>query len=248
MKYMGSKRAMLQNGLGTLLEQEIVGAKRFVDLFTGSSAVALHVAQKFGLTLIQEAEMFGKTPMARAKGVRNGLIITLLALHPIRLKNFAGLRIGDTFVNDGQWWLHIRSDDTKSKRVDERQVPKFVTDAVNSYIDVHRAILCRGNIRETALWISSTTGQPLTVKNLGTLVSKITRETLGVDVSPHLFRTADASTAAVYGSKYPHLASALLGHRDARVTEKHYNRAMSLSAGDEYGIIVQFYRQSSSGT
>ena len=64
-------------------------------------------------------------------------------------------------------------------------------------------------------------------KNLGTLVSKITLGTLGVDVSPHLFRTAAASTAAAYGGKTPHLASALLNHTDPRVTEEHYNRAES---------------------
>ncbi len=52
MKYMGSKRAMLLNGLGTLLEREIVGATRFVDLFTGSAAVANHVAQKYDVPVI----------------------------------------------------------------------------------------------------------------------------------------------------------------------------------------------------
>lgn len=44
MKYMGSKRAMLQNGLGVLLTQELLTAKRFVDLFTGSGAVAWFAA------------------------------------------------------------------------------------------------------------------------------------------------------------------------------------------------------------
>ena len=47
-----------------------------------------------GLVLIKEAEMFGKTALARAVGVRNGLLIVLLALHPIRIKNFGALRIG----------------------------------------------------------------------------------------------------------------------------------------------------------
>lgn len=47
MKYMGSKRAMLGNGLGELLEREIRSASRFVDLFAGSGAVAIHVAQRF---------------------------------------------------------------------------------------------------------------------------------------------------------------------------------------------------------
>jgi integrase len=80
----------------------------------------------------------------------------------------------------------------------------------------------------------------LTGKNLGILISKITREAIGVDVSPHLFRTAGASTAAAYGGNHPHLASALLNHPDPNVT-------MSISAGEEYGIIAQLYRHHASG-
>jgi integrase len=78
----------------------------------------------------------------------------------------------------------------------------------------------------------------MTTKNIGTLISKITLETLGVDVSPHLFRTAAASTAAMYGGNTPHLASALLNHTDPRVTEEHYNRASSVSASKIYARIT----------
>lgn len=46
MKYMGSKRAMLRNGLGEALIKECVDAERFVDLFSGSSAVAAFVATR----------------------------------------------------------------------------------------------------------------------------------------------------------------------------------------------------------
>ena len=48
-KYMGSKRAMLGNGLGELLGKEVQTANRFVDLFTGSAAVAAHVGRRFDL-------------------------------------------------------------------------------------------------------------------------------------------------------------------------------------------------------
>lgn len=44
MKYMGSKRAMLQNGLGKLLNELVPQHQRFVDLFAGSGAVASYVA------------------------------------------------------------------------------------------------------------------------------------------------------------------------------------------------------------
>lgn len=196
-----------------------------------------------GLTLIGEAEKFGKTPHARAVGARNGLLVALLALHPIRIKNFAALTIADTFVNvDGRWWLHIPSDNTKSHRVDERQVPQFMNHAITGYIETHRPVFCRG-VEHPALWVSSTTGKRLTTKNLGTLISKLTRETIGIDVSPHLFRTAGASTAAVYGGNHPHLASALLNHRDQRVTEEHYNRSTNMTAGEEYALITNTYRK-----
>ena len=45
-----------------------------------------------------------------------------------------------------------------------------------------------------------------------------------------------------------HTSPARLSHRDPGVTEEHYNRAMSISAGEEYGIIAQLYRHHASGT
>jgi integrase len=79
----------------------------------------------------------------------------------------------------------------------------------------------------------------MTTKNLGTLISKITYRTLGVDVSPHLFRTAAATTAAMYGGSTPYLASAVLGHTDPRVTQEDYNRASSIEAAKIYAAIIQ---------
>ena len=52
MKYMGSKRAMLQNGLGELIREEAAQAQRFVDLFSGSAAVAIHVASRFDVPVL----------------------------------------------------------------------------------------------------------------------------------------------------------------------------------------------------
>jgi adenine-specific DNA methylase len=49
MKYMGSKRSMLLNGLGDLLAENAPVTTRFVDLFAGSGAVAIHVATKYAI-------------------------------------------------------------------------------------------------------------------------------------------------------------------------------------------------------
>src|SRR6516164_4746614 len=196
-----------------------------------------------GMTLVVEAEKFARYDLARARGVRNGLMVALLALCPIRLKNFAGLEIGSSFKEvDGSWWIALPGHLTKSRRPDERRVPALLNRFVELYLNQSRPLLLKSARPTNALWISSTTGGRLTTKNLGTLISKITLETIGVDVSPHLFRTAAASAAAAYGGNIPHLASALLNHTDPRVTEEHYNRASSMSAAAAYALIISGFR------
>src|SRR5262249_12226933 len=195
-----------------------------------------------GLTLVAEAQKFAKNDLARARGVRNGLMIALLALCPIRLKNFASLEIGHTFQElHGSWWIVLPTVWTKSRRPDERRVPKLLTPFIDLYLCQSRPVLLGSSPETNTLSISSTTGGPMTKKNLGTLVSKTPLEPLGVDVSPHLFRPAAASTAAAYGESTPHLASALLNHTDPRVTEEHYNRATSISASQIYAEITNSF-------
>jgi integrase len=195
------------------------------------------------MTLVAEAERFASNDLARARGIRNGLMIALLGVCPIRPKNFAALEIGDTFKEiHERWWIALPGDITKTGRRDERCVPAWLNRCIDIYLDQSRPVLLRSGLHTNALWISSTTGRSMTTKNMGTLISKITLETLGVDVSPHLFRTAAASTAAMYGGNTPHLASALLNHTDPRVTEEHYNRASAVSAAATYAAIVSEFR------
>ena len=196
-----------------------------------------------GLTLVLEAETVATYDLARARAVRNGLMIALLALCPIRVKNFAGLEIGQTFKDiKGRWWIALPGHLTKSGRPDERRVPEWLNRYIDLYLSQSRPVLLGSRSPTSALWISSTTGRGMTTKNLGTLISKVTLETVGVDVSPHLFRMAAASTAAIYGGNTPHLASALLNHTDRRVTEEHYNRANTASAAVAYAQMIAGFR------
>jgi hypothetical protein len=41
--------------------------------------------------------------------------------------------------------------------------------------------------------------------------------------------------------QFPHLPSALLGHTDLRVADKHYKRTTSLNAGKIYAELVEGY-------
>lgn len=52
MKYMGSKRSMLLNGLGEVIASSAPKAVGFADLFTGSGTVACHVAERFSVPVL----------------------------------------------------------------------------------------------------------------------------------------------------------------------------------------------------
>ena len=52
MKYMGSKRSLLEKGLGELLVKESNGKKRFIDLFAGTASVALYMAKSTNLEVV----------------------------------------------------------------------------------------------------------------------------------------------------------------------------------------------------
>ena len=79
----------------------------------------------------------------------------------------------------------------------------------------------------------------MTYHAVADVIERTTRTTIGVGVSPHMFRTAAASSAAVHANSNPYLGSAVLHHRDKRVTEEHYNRASSLSAANDFGRLIR---------
>ena len=197
------------------------------------------------LTLIHEAEISSTlTDLARACQVRNGLMVALLALCPIRRKNFAALEIGHSFVKiHDKWWIVLSASETKENRAHERPVNELLTPAIDCYLGQHRPVLARLDNAPSALWLSANDGAPITDKQVARVIRMTTLSTVGVEVSPHLFRTSGASAAAIHGGDNPHLASALLHHTHPNVTNAHYNRATSLSAAEDFRQVVRQYEK-----
>jgi integrase len=205
--------------------------------------VLTEVLVEAGLTLIREAENSQKmSKLSQARQVRNGLMVAMLAMHPIRLKNFADLEIGRNFVEiKGSWWIVLPASETKEGRPDERRIDDLLQPALDRYLKKYRPFLAGADQSTKALWLSSNDGASMSYAGVERVLTETTRTTVGIAVSPHLFRTAIASSAAIHGGANPHLASALLHHTDPHVTEAHYNRASSISAGDSLRNIIQGY-------
>jgi integrase len=201
--------------------------------------VYTNILAEAGMTLMAEAATH-RSPVARVRQFRNGLMVALKALHPIRLKNFAALEIGRSFKKvNNPWWIVLSASETKEKRPDERPVDPCLIRWIERYLNFHRPVLARTGVAPAALWLSSNDGRAMTYLAVERVIKETTLTTVGVDVSPHLFRAAGASTAAVHAPTIPHLGSALLHHIDPAVVDEHYNRASSLSATQAYAALVR---------
>ena len=175
--------------------------------------VLAEVIIEAGLTQIAEAETVKKRPqLTRARMVRDGLMIALLAHYPIRLKNYAALSMGRSLVKiDKVWWIKLTAAETKEKRADERPIEEYLGDLIDKYIKTYRPILARGKDPGSALWLAMN-GKPMAECYVREVITETTRATLGVPINPHMFRTAGATTAAIHAGHKPHLGTAILHH------------------------------------
>lgn len=207
-----------------------------------------------GLVMMKEGEVGENMPIIRrARLIRDGLMITLLSVCPIRLKNLSALELGESLRRErGAWWVTLDRRRTKGKRADERRLPDVLQSRIDLYLRCARPVLARQMrswprldvaqeeaLPRGALWLDSNQGHPMSYSGVERAVGEATRRSLGVTLRPHMFRVCTATTAYVIAGDNPHLASALLQHTDQRVTQKHYNLATNAQAAIVFGELIE---------
>src|SRR5215472_15432097 len=166
-----------------------------------------------GLSLIDKATM--AAGLAAAILHRDGLMIALLALVPLRRRNFAGLRLDRNFVEiNGAWLISLDACETKTHAPLEILWPGELVGPLRTYLNVHRPLLSTMSRRwakriDNALWISSH-GSPMTEMAIYDRIRAHTQKAFGRAINPHLFRDAAATTLAIADPGHVRVAAPLL--------------------------------------
>ena len=187
-----------------------------------------------GLSLMAAAPTH-TSKTASAITYRDGLIIALLTLRPLRRGNFVNLTIGvDLIKTPVGWVVAIPGSASKNHDALEFDWPPALLEQLETYLSHYRSLLaaCRNRWQAEVgnrLWVSSH-GSPLTAMALYDIIRKRTRVAFGKSLNPHLFRNAAATTLAIHDPAHVRLAAPLLGHRDFATTEQYYLQAHSLEA------------------
>jgi integrase len=187
---------------------------------------------------IQLATLPGKTLIHARSQYRDGLLIALLALRPLRKHTFAQIRIGHELQQrDGVWHLIFDGRQTKNGLPLEYRFPDVLVPYLKIYLGEVRPHFPHAD-RHNALWASNE-GVPLTASGISKCVRRWTAQRLGVAISPHRFRDCAASSLANRAPGQVRAAAPLLGHRTLATTEQYYIQANALQAGRRYQQIIR---------
>jgi integrase/recombinase XerD len=197
-----------------------------------------------GIALMEESNIVADKPVKMADAIRyrDGFIIALWGYVPLRHKNFAAIEIGrDLIKEDGNWFIVIPPEETKTKTSIEFEIPDEFRERLSTYLNHVRPRMLR-QLGCKALWVSPK-GGPLSYSAIGPVMTRHTSERLGIRITPHDARDAAATTWAIAAPQQIGIARDLLAHADLRTTTKYYNRAKGIEASRTHNELIARLRK-----
>ena len=199
--------------------------------------VASRDLMELGIQLMAQAQTWSDgSERRRDTRYRDGLMLALLALRPLRLANFVGIELGRHLVDrGGTSWLTFEAAETKNRKALDFPFPDNLLPHLRHYLRQIRPRLCGQTTGRnplaffqepgTRLWVSGT-GAALRPRVFFTMTVRRTTEAFGQRVNPHLFRDCLATTLASGEADLTWAIPHVLGHKVLRTSERHYNHAL----------------------
>lgn len=180
------------------------------------------------------------TASVRAVLFRDGLLLNFLTLRPLRMANLKCLALGETLEFRDAWWVRFPAEATKGGEVIDFPWPEQLCAPLERYLDTHRQVLLKGARKgppSSALWVSKQ-GKQMCASALSFQIKGRTEEEFGKAINPHTFRHIAATTIAAVDPTESAAIALLLGHKSMAPSEKHYNRARMLGAGERHQATI----------
>jgi integrase len=201
-----------------------------------SSAVLL----KVGLTHANPDADAVPSSLKRMICQRDGMMIALLALLPMRRRSFCELSLGQSVhMTDDGILISLSEDMTKTGVPWEADVPSQIEPALRRYIaEVRPTLLARGGARHDVLWVGKR-GEIMGQNSIGSRIGDVTLKLTGKRIPPHFFRDAAATTLARLSPESARLIRPVLAHSGFQTAERHYILAQTIEAGRDYAAVVR---------
>ena len=196
-----------------------------------------------GLQLAGPRANAAPTPLNAAALRRDGAIVALLSLLPLRLRALVELELGRSLLRSGDGFLVSLSPSmTKTHVAWEAEVPETVEQALRRYIyDVRPWLMARRGEMHARLWVTGQ-GRPFSDLYLSRRIREATFAGTGVIVPPHFFRVSAETTLFNQSHEASRLIGPLMAHTGFHTAERHYIHAKPIDAFRDYAAVLDGLR------
>ncbi|MGF1609003.1 MAG: hypothetical protein ACFCUQ_06380 [Kiloniellales bacterium] len=172
---------------------------------------------------------------------RDGLLLALLSLWPIRRRSLAALTVSGHVDRRGEVLrLRLRPEDTKAGRSEQITLQPLLVPYLERFLMEIRPRF-PGMLEHDGLW-PSTRGRPLSEPQLYAIVRRRTEAAFGKAMCLHDMRRAAATYLAIEAPEQVGLIPGILQQASPEVGERHYNLARSTQASRRFAGHVSAIR------
>ncbi len=197
-----------------------------------------------GIRLMQEAATAASMgDDERAIQFRDGLIIALLAVMPLRISNLATIRLHEHLQWRGQHVsMHFEPHETKTRTemLLDIPFPLPLVPHLEKYLLVHRPALQAAGARRRHglgqtdnLWVSGH-GVAMCRRSIFGAIAARTQAEFGHPINPHLFRDCAATALQVEAPEHANIIRHILGHSTIETAQRHYSHGRITDVVDRY--------------
>ena len=180
------------------------------------------------------------TPLGRAKAQRDGAMVAMLALMPLRHRAFTALKIGESLlIADDVLTVVLAEDLTKTGVPWEALVLDPAAAALRRYLTEARPFFMAGTEhRHDFLWVGDQ-GKEMSYSYIGYKIQDVTERLTGIRIPIHFFRDSAATTFSRESPSAALMIAPLLGHACSGMAERHYIQAGSVEVGRDYARVLK---------
>ena len=205
---------------------------------------------KAAIELMDEAEHKKVRPkysgIRKAKMYQAGLMISLLALVPLRMRNFIDIEIGRSLVHEAKSYrFKFKARETKTGVEIDMALPPEIEPYLVRFLGAYRPILLKLNKsgkKSRHLWIDRK-GLRMQEHSVRYNIEAWTATKFEKYLWPHLFRDALATSIAQDDAEHVAIIAPLLSHSTLATAKKHYIHANSIKASKVLAATVAGLRQ-----
>jgi integrase len=197
----------------------------------------------YGIGLMDAALVLATTRRKeREIQYRDGLLLAILSLWPIRRRSVAALTIGRHLeFDEGGASVLLHPEDTKSKKSESCRLHEELVPYLKRYLSEIRPRLLGSAEQRDGMWVSYR-GRPLTAGSIYDIIRKRTTQGFGKAMGLHDFRRAAATFLATEAPEMVGLIPGILQHAKPEVGEQHYNLARSIGASRRHLAALEHTR------